>query len=213
MTRADRSSIDYIPTVRPALFLLAVLGCPEAIDVGVSDASTDEDAAIDGTDAAEPTDAGAIGGPCPCVEGVCATSAADDAGAPFCTTQCSPRPECPEGFICRTVLIDDQPGSACAPGSKKGLGALCTGSEECETNLCLVLEGGDPIGYCADHCAEGMRCPAAYVCVHFSDLGLDLCGLDHDGRDLSPGDTCFADVQCKSSTCIFDESRGFGACD
>lgn len=93
---------------------------------------------------------------------------------------CSAGTACAAGFHCL--------GGLCLPDSSVdgGLGAACTGNDDCITGSC----GNDgESGYCTAQCDEGQSCPAGFSCLD----GANMCWPeDSGGCSTSNGSTGFA---------------------
>lgn len=102
----------------------------------------------------------------------------------FCSFPCRPGDdleECPSGFACLTGIS----GACGACGRPKPLGEACDFSNECESELCLDVDGR---GVCTTTCNETVLCPDGFVCDVDVESGTGVCLAQKGGGcAASPG--------------------------
>ncbi|MFK7990960.1 MAG: matrixin family metalloprotease [Sandaracinaceae bacterium] len=138
---------------------------------------------------------GALGDECnvngDCTSGLCADRGESD----FCTSLCNADNACPDNFTCTPV----GDASICVPNAG-GLGADCTGNDDCLSNICAV-DGSD--SYCTRICSDGIPCPGGtFMCVATADGVTSVCQPTDDGGGRDG---------CGCRTAGAPASSGFGA--
>jgi hypothetical protein len=69
--------------------------------------------------------------------------------------------DCPAGFWCNQ--------QQCVATTKKKVGELCQGVNECAGTSCLVRRQGDVSGYCSKQCNSFSECPTFWDCKEISN--------------------------------------------
>lgn len=69
--------------------------------------------------------------------------------------------DCPSGFWCNQ--------KQCVATSKKKVGELCQGVDDCAGTSCLVRMQGDVSGYCSKQCNSFSECPTFWDCAEISN--------------------------------------------
>ena len=167
-----------------------------------------------------------------CESGICYTT---ESYGDICTMECDG--DCPEGWACVAVMIDEELVSICLPYAEVYC-LPCDEGTECgnEADQCSDLGGAD---FCLQDCTTTDTCPEGYTCTAIEGEDFDLCvpdggecpgcvdsdedgygiGPDCDGPDCNDGDpdvnpeaveVCDGvDNDCNDET---DESCPDGAC-
>ena len=170
-----------------------------------------EDVIEDAVDAVDGEEVGECEPPmeflCPCEDddecesGICYTT---ESYGDICTMECDG--DCPEGWACVAVEIDEETVSICLPYAEVYCLA-CDEGGECgnEADQCADLGGAD---YCLQDCSTSETCPEGYTCTAIEGEDWDLCvpdggecpgcvdndddgygiGPDCDGPDCNDGD-------------------------
>ena len=84
----------------------------------------------------------------------------------FCMARCSDNSTC-SGFVCQD-LEDGLP--VCLPPG--GFGSLCTRREECQSNICVTIDGR---GFCSESCGPGTTCPNNAACSEDEEVCYIVC--------------------------------------
>lgn len=69
--------------------------------------------------------------------------------------------DCPAGFWCNQ--------EQCVATTKKKVGELCRGVDECAGGSCLVRMQGDLSGYCSKQCDSFSECPSFWSCEQIAN--------------------------------------------
>ena len=69
--------------------------------------------------------------------------------------------DCPSGFWCNQ--------QQCVATTKKKVGELCQGVNDCAGTSCLVRVQGDVSGYCSKQCNSFSECPTFWDCAEISN--------------------------------------------
>ena len=90
-------------------------------------------------------------------------SGAGGSGAGASSQECSSGKDsdCPSGFWCNQ--------KQCVATSKKKVGELCQGVDDCAGTSCLVRVQGDVSGYCSKQCNSFSECPTFWECAEISN--------------------------------------------
>ncbi|MFZ4577152.1 MAG: hypothetical protein ACOYOB_02060 [Myxococcota bacterium] len=132
----------------------------------------------------------------------------------LCRQKCSGKGTCPSGFSC----IQQVEGfMACLPGNDKvPVGSACTGTGDCDTNLCI--DAGNAM-FCSKNCDLNQVgvCPCGMACTSTS-IG-PICYPGTKQACVSIGQSCTADSECFSGLCAgglcvasCDVGTGQGGC-
>jgi hypothetical protein len=189
----------------------------EPPEAGEDDATGDAGAAETGVDA----DAGplALGSQCrvdsECMSKLCGsstilTTTITQTTGPICTTTCCNSTECAPSFVC---FNGGTGGGYCVPASLaqrqppatggKGGGATCNTNSDCRSGLCT-----DTPKRCLDTCCVNAQCGAGSECrlklvsAPAPSHDVWVCAATEPGATKNYGDTCAAQAECKSDTCI-----------
>jgi len=107
---------------------------------------------------------GAFGAPCvtntDCDSGFCV----EGVNGFFCTMQCLE--ECPEGWVCRGILVGPDLISLCIPSGAM-LCKPCKLDTQCGDGICIEQGGGQ---FCGKDC-DSVPCPDGYVCEEIDAAG------------------------------------------
>ncbi|MFH1438620.1 MAG: hypothetical protein ABIJ56_23125 [Pseudomonadota bacterium] len=140
-----------------------------------------EDVIEDAVDAVDGEEVGECEPPkeflCPCEgddecdSGICWST---ESYGDICTTECDG--DCPEGWACVAVEIDEETVSICLPYAEVYCLA-CEEGVECgnEADQCSDLGGAD---YCLQDCTASETCPEGYTCTAIEGEEFDLCVPD-----------------------------------
>lgn len=135
------------------------------------------------------------GSPDECASGLCA----GDGLAYICVQPCSGPGSCPSGYVCYTLQGG---GGGCFPvdGGEKGLGEACSGTDECEQEMCVSFDGGASY-FCTDFCQANADCPCGMKCIE-TVSGPSYCNLSEKDGCVPDGQPCAKDAECVSGSCV-----------
>jgi hypothetical protein len=201
---SDKGCDQHEDTYQPPSDLLDVVG-QDTSDIG-------RDLVV--TDGILP---GEFGSPCSsnedCIDGFCV----EGVDGLICTKPCLT--ECPDDWVCRTVLTGGDILSLCIP-SGVFLCRACTRNAQCADGLCVSNSEGQ---YCARLCSELNPCPDRYKCEEVTDSessatsmqclpdnGSCTCKVANEGEERTCAvenlvGTCLGFEKCSAET-------GWGAC-
>jgi hypothetical protein len=143
-----------------------------------------------------------------CASGVCGGPSNDPAilfPAGACSS-CTSDAQCTNGFVCG---VDDAlpsaltPFRACIPPASRALGELCAEDAECATGICHQT-----CSTCRDDasCTSGETCTAADQQFAGANgttyVSAATYECDPGQHKRAPGETCFRDDDCASSSCV-----------
>lgn len=136
--------------------------------------------------------------PAECVSGLCVSSGG---ASYFCRENCSPQlNDCPEDHACFQLVGSN--GGACFPvDPKKELGDTCVYQNDCESDMCLGIQGQNG-AFCSQACsgADG-SCPCGMQCDSFVG-GDKFCVIGGPTACTPSGNPCEGAAECISQSCI-----------
>ena len=126
-----------------------------------------------GSDAKPKTGTKVMGDSCKdasqCAEATCIGVVSASEG--FCSRSCVNSTDCPSRWGCQTMQSG---GRACFPKGEKLTGEACSGSTDCASEHCVVLQGAT-LGYCSIMCTTATQCPVDWSCELPQGASYRLC--------------------------------------